>query len=224
MYEFILASRSPRRQTLFSLVQNPFLVIPAHLDETRKKGEKAGDYVQRLAAAKAKTVAEEAADMPPSRDVVIIAADTAVIDEGEILGKPTDEKEARDILLQLRGRKHRVATGIAVHRPGEGGTATELVVTNVTMRDYEESEIDQYIASGDPFDKAGAYAIQHDGFQPVASYEGCFANVMGLPLCHLDLILKEQGIHLEGRVPVQCQEKYNYDCQIPIKLSSDGHR
>lgn len=223
MYEFILASQSPRRQTLFGLVQDTFLVIPASINERRKSGEDPEQYVLRLAELKAEDVASQAANIP-SREVVIIAADTAVVDNGDILGKPASPGEAREILMQLRGHPHQVISGIAIHQPQKEKTVTGLVETDVVMRNYTEKEIDDYIASGDPFDKAGAYAIQNDEFQPVASYEGCFANVMGLPLCHLDILLRDLGINLPGRVPVQCQEKYNYDCQVPQRLDAENNR
>lgn len=222
MYEFILASQSPRRQKLFGFVQTPFLVLPADVNEDKKPQEKPGEYVVRLAKMKAENVGEKVADIP-SREVIIIAADTTVVDDGEILGKPVDAEEAKKILTRLRGKTHLVNSGLAVHKPSEDLTLIEKVETKVTLRNYDEEEIKAYIASGDPFDKAGAYAIQNDAFQPVHSYEGCYANVMGLPLCHLEILLAKMGAALSGDVPIQCQERFNYDCKIPDRLLQVQH-
>jgi len=219
MYEFILASRSPRRQKLFSLIQKPFFIRPADVDERRGAGESPENYVVRLAQTKAEEVGERVADIA-ARDVVVFAADTTVVDEGEILGKPTDPDQARDILSRLRGKAHWVFSGLAVHTPSDGLTMTTLVKTEVEMRNYTEDEMEAYIASGGPFDKAGAYAIQNEEFHPVKSWQGCYANVMGLPLCHLEKLFAQLGIPLSGQLPIACQEKFNYECQIPLKLEA----
>jgi len=147
--------------------------------------------------------------------VVILGADTLGIDEhGEILGKPKDAADARAMLRRLRGRTHQVCTALTLHmvnsapeypaRPdfspspcmgrGPGGGVnifTRLTTTNVTMRDYSDAEIDAYLATGDPFDKAGSYAIQHPTFKPVARIDGCYTNVVGLPVCTLKTMLAE---------------------------------
>lgn len=217
MYEFILASGSPRRQKLFGLVQTPFLVKPADVDEAGKSGEGPEEYVKRLARTKARAVGRDLAEVP-SREMLIIAADTTVVYQGEILGKPADSDEARDMLLQLQDKSHQVYSGLAVYHPGKDRMMSEVVETQVTLRTFEEDELDAYIESEDPFDKAGAYAIQNDEFHPVRSYQGCYANVMGLPLCRLEKMLKSFGASLSGDVPVQCQEQYNFDCHIPEKL------
>ena len=126
-------------------------------------------------------------------DDIIIAADTTVVDEGQILGKPANAYEAESMLRRLRGREHQVFTALAVVRRSEGFLALDWCVTQVPMRTYSDEEMYAYIATGDPLDKAGAYAIQHPDFSPVANLEGCYANVMGLPLCHLKRTLDAAG-------------------------------
>ena len=120
-----------------------------------------------------------------------------MVDEGQILGKPADAYEAESMLRRLRGREHQVFTALAVVRRSEGFLALDWCVTDVPMRTYSDEEMCAYIATGDPLDKAGAYAIQHPDFSPVAELQGCFANVMGLPLCHVERTLMQAG-HPDG--------------------------
>jgi len=193
----ILASGSPRRRELLASLDVDFTVIKSDIDETQHPGEQPYDYVRRLSLEKAAAVAaklESAADVVLAADtVVILAADTlGVTESGEILGKPADAADARAILRRLRGRAHIVCTALTVRAPDQ--TLTELTRTIVWMRDYTDAEIDAYIATGDPFDKAGAYAIQHDGFRPVARIEGSYTNVVGLPLETLRPMLMAVGI------------------------------
>ena len=135
----------------------------------------------RLAEGKARAVF--AAQVPV--DSLIIAADTTVADGTDILGKPVDEQQAVEMLTRLRGHQHQVYTAVALLRAADGALLLDACVTDVPMRDYTPQEIAAYVATGDPLDKAGAYAIQHAGFHPVEHLEGCYANVVGLPLCHL---------------------------------------
>jgi septum formation protein len=193
----ILASGSPRRRELLASLGVDFTVIKSDIDETQHPGEQPYDYVRRLSLEKAAAVAaklESAADVVLAADtVVILAADTlGVTESGEILGKPADAADARAILRRLRGRAHIVCTALTVRAPDQ--TLTELTRTIVWMRDYTDAEIDAYIATGDPFDKAGAYAIQHEGFRPVARIEGSYTNVVGLPLETLRPMLMAVGI------------------------------
>jgi septum formation protein len=133
--------------------------------------------------------------------VVILGADTLGVDEhGDILGKPVNDDDARDMLRRLRNRTHQVCTALTLLTPSTytgrgagGGVLTRITTTHVTMRDYSDAEIDAYIATGDPFDKAGSYAIQHPVFKPVAKIDGCYTNVVGLPLCTLKSMLAEIG-------------------------------
>jgi MAF protein len=126
--------------------------------------------------------------------------------DGAILGKPRDEAEAIDMLRRLRGRQHDVITAVAVIRNGR--SVVDHVTTKVTMRNYTEDEIAAYVASGDPMDKAGAYAVQNTAFAPVSGYDGCYLNVVGLPLCRLARLLRELGVEVRPRpewaLPRQC--------------------
>jgi len=186
-----------------------FNVLVADVDESQFPGEAPGDYVLRLAEKKARKVAETAA-----AEKVMMAADTAVVDAGEILGKPADEADAVRMLKRLRGHTHQVYTGLAVLRVSDNRLLTDLTVTDVPMRKYLDEEIEAYAQSGDPLDKAGAHGIQHPGFQPVESLRGCFASVMGLPLCRLAHLLKQFGIEPRSPVGIRCQAENQYDCSI----------
>jgi septum formation protein len=147
-------------------------------------------------------------------DNIIIGSDTAVVDGNMILGKPKDAADAENMLKQLRGRTHQVYTGLAVYHIREEKMITELCITNVPMRLYSDDEISTYILSGDPFDKAGAYAIQHPKFQPVESMHGCYASVMGLPLCHLVRALWQFDVHPNADMPMSCQAFLKYQCTV----------
>ncbi|MBI3153690.1 MAG: septum formation protein Maf [Chloroflexi bacterium] len=205
----VLASNSPRRRQLLALGNWNFNVIVADVDETQLEGESPRDYVLRLARAKALAIQPRA-----ESEAVIIGSDTTVVDGDSILGKPVDKEDAERMLKQLRGRTHQVYTGLALYRKRDGKTLTELSVTDVPMRNYSDEEIAAYIKTGDPMDKAGAYAIQHPDFQPVESMQGCYASVMGLPMCHVLRALKEFDIAPSADVPSACQSLLNYDCQV----------
>jgi nucleoside triphosphate pyrophosphatase len=205
----VLASNSPRRRELLRLGGWKFHVRPADVDENLQNGETPTAYVLRLAEHKAKVCAETAR---PGE--VIVAADTTVTLDGEILGKPQDTEDALGMLSRLRGRSHQVCTGLAVLEAGRQELITDLCVTEVPMRAYTDEEMEAYALSGDPLDKAGAYAIQHAGFQPVASLSGCYASVMGLPLCHLERSLQKIGIAPAADLPAECQKALQYKCPI----------
>jgi septum formation protein len=201
----ILASNSPRRRELLGLLGLEFKVVPADIDETPLPTETPRDYVVRLAATKAGWVSQQQAGL-------VLAADTTVVDGDQILGKPVDGLDAERMLCQLRGRSHQVFSGIAVML--EGQVHSDWCCTDVPMRSYLDEEIQMYIQSGDPMDKAGAYAIQHAGFHPVENLQGCFANVMGLPLCHLTRTFRKSGIDLIVDVPLTCQNHIGYSCPV----------
>jgi septum formation protein len=205
----ILASTSPRRKQLLALGNWNFKVIVSEIDESQRAAEKPADYVLRLAREKTLAVASKV-----PADSIIIGSDTSVIDGDEILGKPKDAQDAIRMLKQLRGRTHQVYTGIAVHRPGDGTMLTELSITQVPMRAYSDDEIIAYVNTGDPLDKAGAYAIQHPDFQPVHSMSGCYAGVMGLAMCHVVRMLKKLGMEPEADVPAACQNLLQYQCPV----------
>lgn len=188
----ILASSSPRRQELLRQLVSGFEVIKPDIDESRRPGEALLDYAERLSREKAAAVAK----LLGGASALIIAADTIVIDhEGALLGKPVDAADARRMLRHLRNRQHAVVTAFTIRLSNEQPRVfVKRVRTDVRMRDYSDAEIDAYIASGDPFDKAGAYAIQNEAFQPVASIEGSYSNVVGLPLDELRAVLQECGV------------------------------
>ena len=207
MRTLILASNSPRRVELLGLFDMPFIVQPADVDETEWPDEDPLHFVQRLARQKAMTIAGAGQGM-------VIAADTIVVDGDALLGKPVDPADARRMLLQLRGRTHQVYTGIALYDTGAGRSHESVCRTDVPMRQYSDAEIDAYIATGDPLDKAGAYAIQNDAFHPVEDLKGCFASVMGLPLCHLMLGLRERCQDVPDDIPERCQRFLNFACPV----------
>jgi len=207
--KLLLASNSPRRRQLLALGNWDFDIIVSDIDESRAEGEAPGDYVLRLAKAKALASAAKA-----GAEHIVIGSDTAVVDGSAILGKPAGADEAHRMLRQLRGHTHQVYTGLAIHRVRDGHLLTELCITDVPMRAYSDDEISAYVISGDPLDKAGAYAIQHPDFQPVESMQGCYASVMGLPLCHLLRALRQMDVHPIADVPAGCQDFLEYKCPV----------
>lgn len=212
MKNLVLASNSPRRKELLALLGLPFTVVSADINEDRRSGETPSDYVYRLAEEKARAVSARQAGL-------IVAADTIVADGDMLLGKPIDAADARRMLLKLRGRTHQVFTGLAIIDTATGEVFRDVVRTDVTMRHYSDADMNAYIASGDPLDKAGAYAIQHADFHPVQHIDGCYASVMGLPLCRLALGLSEFGIAFPPYLPDQCQTMLHCDCPDWQKLS-----
>ena len=205
----LLASNSPRRRELLALGGWMFGVDVANVDETILPNEAPGPYVRRLAEEKARAVQSRA-----HPEQLIIGADTSVVIDGDILGKPGSLHEARQMLTRLRGRTHQVYTGIAVLRMSDNTLLSEIVITDVPMRNYGADEMERYISSGDPLDKAGAYGIQNPDFQPVARMEGCYASVMGLPLCHLSVLLRQMNVPPRDDVAGNCQSTLNYQCPV----------
>jgi septum formation protein len=195
---FILASGSPRRRELLGEMGIAFTIIKPDIDESIQPHEAPLDYVRRLSIEKAQTVAQQVdggAVVLAADTVVILAADTiGVAENGELLGKPIDADDARAMLTRLRGREHLVCTALTLLKTGDQSQQiTRLTQTQVFMRDYTDDEIDAYIATGDPFDKAGSYAIQHEGFHPVERLDGSYNNVVGLPTETLRQMLAEIG-------------------------------
>lgn len=205
----ILASTSPRRRELLGLAGWMFRLASANVDETPLPGETPRDYVLRLAEAKARAVSSEA---HPGE--LILAADTTVADGQQILGKPESAHHAMQMLASLRGRVHQVFSAIAVYSPETGQIEMAVSETDVPMRSYTDEEINAYIATGDPFDKAGSYAIQHSEFQPVVQLTGCYANVVGLPLCHVERTLKKFNVDPKHDLPRACQRALHYTCTV----------
>lgn len=184
----ILASQSPRRRELLGRMGiTEFEVRPAKGEETAPAGLEPGALVEHLAEQKAAEVCRDA----QSGDVVI-AADTVVACDGKVLGKPRDEGQAREMLRLLSGRSHTVYTGVAVCRDGE--TLVEHEATQVRFRSLREEEIGQYVSTGEPMDKAGAYGIQGYGCLLVEGIQGDYFNVVGLPVCRLGGMLRRVGV------------------------------
>lgn len=169
----ILASSSPRRRDILLAAGIEFAVRPAELDETVVPGEDAPSYVRRLARAKAEAV-------PGAPGDIVLGADTVVVIEGEILGKPAGVEDARRMLSLLAGREHSVMTGICLRAPD--ASVEDVAVTLVRFLPLSDAEIDAYVESGEPLDKAGAYAIQGLASKFVDRIEGCYFNVVGLPI------------------------------------------
>jgi septum formation protein len=208
----ILASNSPRRRQLLALTGLEFSVQPADIDETHFAGEAPAAYVLRLAVGKAQAILDQ---LPPGHgETVILASDTTVVADGEVLGKPEDPAEAVCMLQKLRGKTHQVFTGLALIRASDGNRLTDLCVSDVPMRAYTEAEIEAYVATGDPLDKAGAYGIQHAGFHPVERVHGCYPSVMGLPLCRAVSLLKKFGVTPMRDVTQKCLADPDAACEI----------
>ena len=176
----ILASASPRRRDLVRLLGRRCRVAAADIDETPGHVESPDRLTERLASSKALTVAQHA----QGGDGLVLAADTVVVLDETILNKPADHHEALLMLTGLRGRDHRVLTGVALTVRGQLAW-TSVVETTVWMRSYTLQEMARYVASGLPLDKAGGYGIQDGKFKPVERIDGCYSNVVGLPLCEV---------------------------------------
>jgi len=207
--KFWLASNSPRRREMLAWVDWELEASAANIDETRHSEESAQEYVLRLGAEKAGYPIPQAGS-----DDIIIAADTIVVLDEKMLGKPKDEREAFEMLSQLRACEHWVMTAIAVRSGGTEHVHQDICRTRVQMREYADEEIKQYIASGDPMDKAGAYAIQSTIFHPAVDFNGCFASVMGMPLCHLERTLLKFSIYMPSGLALICQNHLKYNCSI----------
>lgn len=211
----ILASSSPRRRQLLGWLEQPFDICVADIDETVCPGESPDQYTLRLAREKAAAVMARA---DWAAGTLILASDTTVAVDGDILGKPRDGAEAESMLRRLRGRSHQVFTALALARPDQP-TLTELCQVDVPMRAYSDSELAAYVASGDPLDKAGAYAIQNSAFHPVETLQGCFAAVMGLPLCHVLRLLRQAAAPQPAiQMAARCRSGLNYDCPVSTRI------
>ena len=189
-HAIILASNSPRRRELLAQIGLAFTVAPTDVDERVRPGESPQGYAERLALDKARAAALRV------KAGIVIAADTIVVAGGTILGKPADAEDARRMLKELSGREHEVVTGLAVMDTTTGRTSVRMSTTKVCFRTLSEREITAYIATGEPLDKAGAYGIQERGALLVDRIEGCYTNVVGLPLSLLGEMLRNFGITL----------------------------
>jgi MAF protein len=151
-------------------------------------------------------------------DELVVAADTIVVLEGKVLGKPADADDAAQMLRRLRDRSHWVYSGVSVWHPANRQMVCELGESLVWMRDYRDDEIAEYVNSRDPMDKAGAYAIQNAQFAPVFHVDGCRLNVMGLPLCHVKRALEKFGVVVPANVPGTCRAFVQHDCDISSEI------
>lgn len=185
--QLILASASPRRRELLSLFHIPFTVCPADADETMDPSQPPEGEVARVSCRKAMAV-------PAGPEDVVVAADTIVVCCGRILGKPKSSQEAREMLTLLSGREHQVMTGCTIRRGDRKKTFTE--VTHLRFRELSPGEIDAYVATGEPMDKAGAYGIQGGAALFCPGIQGDYYNVMGLPVCALGQALREMAPEL----------------------------
>lgn len=188
--KIVLASGSPRRKELLEMLEVPNLtILPAKGEEIPPEGCGPEELVKALSAAKAREVASRCGE-----DDLVIGADTIVWHEGRPLGKPQSREEAERMLRSLSGRTHRVFTGVTVIRGGRERSEAEESL--VRFRELSDGEIRRYVDTGEPMDKAGAYGAQGKGALFVEEIRGDFFNVMGLPLCRLALMLKEQGVEI----------------------------
>lgn len=203
--EIVLASDSPRRRRLMEALDTPVRAIspkseegPPHTDETP------AEFVARLSGKKAEAVARQAGD------AIVLGADTAVVLDGAVLGKPADKNDAIRMLHLLRGRVHAVITGLTTIDARSGQRLSTVTSTEVRMRRYSDEEIAAYVDSGEPMDKAGAYAIQDADFSPAEETAGCYLNVVGLPLCDVVSTLEKLEVSVrlsdDGEVIADCQQ------------------
>jgi septum formation protein len=188
--KLILASASPRRAEILAAAGIPFENLASEVDESRLPGESPEQMVERLARAKAEAVAQSFSVFGPH---IILGADTVVVASEEILGKPRNSTAARQMLLKLQGREHQVITGFALLRAHDGKILSGHESTRVWISSMSQSEVDAYVATREPLDKAGAYAIQGIAGRYIPRIEGCYFNVVGLPLARVWQALKELG-------------------------------
>ncbi|MGQ9629563.1 MAG: Maf family protein [bacterium] len=189
----VLASRSPRRRGLLKELGLDFVVVPSDVSEDHPRGSSPREVAKHLADLKASDVARSI------RDGLVIGADTIVVLDGRILGKPVDDEDALNMLKSLRGTTHRVITGIAVLEVAGGYVrrkVVDAVETDVTMRDVSDEELRAYVATGESVDKAGGYAVQERGDRFISCLRGSYTNVVGLPMERLEEILGEFGLNV----------------------------
>jgi septum formation protein len=189
--QLILASASPRRALVLRNAGFVFDVFPPHVDEVRFANEGAEDYVRRVAGMKSRLAAE----VRPNRagQAVIIGADTVVVAQGQVLGKPRSVEDARRMLGVLSGATHEVLTGLSIIRSSDGAGESQVETSRVSFVELSGRDIEDYLATGEPLDKAGAYGIQGIGGRFVWRIEGCYFNVMGMPLSRVWSLLYRFG-------------------------------
>jgi septum formation protein len=207
--KLILASASPRRRELVPLLGFPWAINAVDVDETIIDHPDPAENVMKTSELKAIASAKQS-----NATALILAADTTVVLDGLMLNKPQDTAEAGQMLRDLRNRVHQVYTGITIIDKAASQHVADVAMVDVPMRNYSDSEIEAYLRTGDPLDKAGAYAIQHSKFRPVINFSGCYAAVVGLPLCHVARTLYQTDAGAAEDVAAKCQDHHNYDCPV----------
>jgi MAF protein len=218
--QFILHPPRPGAQAAAGLTGWTFATAEAIAGRSPLPGEAPEALAARLAQAKAQAVARAGS----SGASWVLAADTVVVDQGRLLGKPDGDQEALAMLSALRGRRHQVITGIAILNPVTGGLQSETCHSDVPMRSYSPAEAEAYVARGAALDKAGGYGIQDQTFRPVDMdlMRDCYANVMGLPLCHLVRAMHRLGLEPLSDVPEACQAHTQYRCPVYAEILEGG--
>ncbi len=212
----VLASGSPRRRELLARLGLPFVIVSADVVEEPQPGEIPAAMAQRLSQDKARAVATRCPG------ALVLACDTVVALGDTIMGKPQDAPEAVSMLRQLRGRRHQVLTAVTALNTVDRSECTTCSITDVWMRSYTDEDIAAYVATGDPLDKAGAYAIQHAGFDPVAQLHGCYSGVMGFPLAHVVEALQAHGVTVPIAAHVACDGWRGQCCALGRKGPIDA--
>ena len=208
--QIILASTSPRRQQMLSWLTTDFTCVPANIDETPRAGENPVEYTKRMAVEKAMKSRKNIC----CEDAYIIGSDTTVFLKHQIIGKPASPEDAVNILQNLRGKDHLVCTAAALlHTRGKKYRIMRTFCeTLVHLRDMSDQEIQAFVDSGEPMGKAGAYSIQNREFHPVESIQGCYASVMGFPLCHLQALFQSFTNPFECSIRQACTEGTGVPC------------
>ncbi|MCH7712354.1 MAG: septum formation protein Maf [Chloroflexi bacterium] len=202
----VLASASPRRKELMAVLGLEFQVMAAGVPEDQVSGERAQDMVMRLSLDKASASAGRI------KAGLVIGADSTVVLDGEVLGKPADADDARHMLHRLSGTQHQVMTGLSVVNVATGDRQTDWMASGIKLRDLSDAEIDASIRSGTPFDKAGAYAVQDQELCPAEWWRGCYSNIVGLPLCRLLEMLEALGYPLPDREKLRAPSGCTGEC------------
>lgn len=223
MVQFVLASQSPRRRELFRLLGYPFEVMAADVDETAVGHPDPVLYVRDVTQRKAAALLPQLLAQSWPERMILVTADTTVALDGRILGKPANATDATEMLRQLRGRRHEVHTAVSLVSVGadyigEMGRVLDVHTAVVSMREYTDAEIAAYVATGDPLDKAGAYAVQHPIFRPVTHLEGCYMGVMGLSVCHLLQLLLHLDVPLRADLTAVADAHQRYLCPLYASL------
>jgi septum formation protein len=208
--DLLLASASPRRRELLRSAGLEPIVRPVDLPEPLLPDETAMMMVRRLASEKAQTAVERY-----ELGVLVLAADTTVLHKGEVLGKPEGDEQAIEMLMALRDGSHQVVTAITLIERASGRHLTTSTQSDLFMRPYQRSEVERYVEGGSPFDKAGGYGIQDEDFMPVDldRFQGCFTNVMGLPLCTLGRMLAQFGYSPSSKIVDSCYDYHRHELQ-----------